>query len=106
MECFNYQLTRACDIEHDNLKQSQDKMKHCYDKDAMVRELKPGEKIIVLLHIPCHPLPAKYIWPYAIESRLNDLNYIANTPTRRKKKTYMSGDNTRLLEKIYVNSGC
>jgi hypothetical protein len=22
VECFNYQLTRACDIEHDNLKQT------------------------------------------------------------------------------------
>ena len=84
--------------EHDNLKQSQDKMKHWNDKDAMVREHKPGEKIIVLLLIPCHPLPAKYFWPYVIESRLNDLNYIVNTPTRRKKKTNMSGDNTRLLK--------
>jgi hypothetical protein len=55
VECFNYQLTRACDIEHDNLKQSQDKMNHWYDKDAMVRKLKPSEKIIVLLLIPCHP---------------------------------------------------
>jgi hypothetical protein len=67
------------------LKQSQDKMKHWYDKDAMVRELKTGEKVIVLLLIPCHPLPAKYVWPYVIESRLNDLYYIENTPTRRKK---------------------
>ena len=74
-------------------------MKHWYDKDAMVRELKPGEKIIVLLLIPCHPLPDKQFWPYVIESRLNDLNYIVNTPTRRKKTTNMSGDKTRLLEK-------
>jgi hypothetical protein len=81
-------------------------MKHWNDKDAMVRELKPGEKIIVLLLIPCHPLSAKYFWPYVVESRLNDLNYIVNTPTRRKIKTNMSGDNTRLLEKIKVNSGC
>ena len=86
MECFNYKLTRACDIEHDNLKQSQDKMNHWYDKDAMVRELKPGEKINVLLLIPCHPLPAKYVWPYVIESRLNDLHYIVITPTNRKKR--------------------
>jgi hypothetical protein len=28
VECFNYKLTRACDLEHDNLKQNQDKMKH------------------------------------------------------------------------------
>ena len=39
----------------------------------------------MLLLIHCHPLQAKYIWPYVIESRLNDLNYIVNTHTRRKK---------------------
>ena len=86
MECFNYIPSRACDIEHDNLKQSQDKMKRWYDKDAKVRELKPGEQFILLLLIPCHTLPAKYVWPYVIESRLNDLNYIVNTPMSRKKK--------------------
>jgi hypothetical protein len=51
----------------------------------MIREFKPGEKVIVLLLIHCHPLQAKYFWPYVIESRLNDLIYIVNTPTRRKK---------------------
>jgi hypothetical protein len=40
----------------------------------------------VLLLIHCHPLQAKYCWPYVIKSRLNDLNYIVNTPTRRKKR--------------------
>ena len=39
----------------------------------------------MLLLIHCHPLQAKYVWPYVIESRPNDLNYIVNTPTRRKK---------------------
>ena len=36
VECFNYKRARACDLEHDNLKQSQDKMKHWYNKDAML----------------------------------------------------------------------
>ena len=27
-----------------------------------------------------------YCWPFVIESRLNDLNYIVNTPTTRRKK--------------------
>ena len=62
------------------------KMKQWYDKDAMIREFKPGEKVIVLLLIPCHKLQAKYFWPYVIESRLNDLNYIVNTHTRRNKR--------------------
>ena len=40
----------------------------------------------MLLLIHCHPVQTKYCWPYLIESRLNDLNYIVNTPTRRKKR--------------------
>ena len=86
VECFRHKLTRACEIEQENFKQSQDKMKRWYDKDAMVTELKPGEQFILLLLIPCHTLPAKYAWPYVIESRLNNLNYIVNTPMSRKKK--------------------
>ena len=82
MERFRHKLTRICEIEQDNLKQSQDKMKQY----AMLRQFKPGEKVIVLLLIPCHPLQANYFWPYVIESRLNDINYIVNTPTRRKKR--------------------
>ena len=40
----------------------------------------------MLLLISSHPLQAKYCSPYVNESRLNDLNYIVNTPTRRKKR--------------------
>ena len=94
VECFMYKLTRACEIEQANLKQNQVKLKQLYDKDAMIRKFKSGEKVI-----RCHPLHATYCWPFVIESRLNDLNYIVNTPTT-KKKTNMSGDNTRLLERI------
>jgi hypothetical protein len=44
-------------------------------------KFKSSDKVIVLLFIRCHPLQAIYCWPYVIESRLNDLNYIVNTPT-------------------------
>jgi hypothetical protein len=86
VEWFRHKLTRACEIQQYNFKQSQDKMKQWYDKDAMIRQFKPGEKVIVLLLITFHPLQANYFWPYVIESRLNDLNYIVNTPTRRKNR--------------------
>jgi hypothetical protein len=86
VECFKYNLTRACEIEQANLKQNQVKMKQLYDKDAMIRKFKSGEKVIVLLLIRCHPLHATNCWPFVIESRLNDLNYIVNTPTTRKKR--------------------
>ena len=83
---FKHKLTRACEIARENLKQSQVKMKQWYDKDARTREFKPGEKVLVFLPVPGHPLQAKYFGPYVIESRLNDLNYIVQTPTRRKKR--------------------
>jgi hypothetical protein len=38
---------------------NQAKMKHWYDKDAIIRELKSGEKVIVLLLIHFLPLQAK-----------------------------------------------
>ena len=39
----------------------------------------------MLLPIHCHPVQTTYFWPDVIESRLIDLIYIVNTPTRRKK---------------------
>ena len=86
VECFKYKLTRACEIEQANLKQNKVKMKQLYDKDAMKRKFKSGEKVIVLLLVRFHPVHATYCWPFVIESRLNDLNYIVNTPTTRKKR--------------------
>ena len=50
-------------------------MKHWYEN-----------KVIVVMLIHCLSLQAKYCWPYVIESRLNDLNYILNTHTKRKKR--------------------
>ena len=40
----------------------------------------------MLLIIPCHPLQTKFVWSYVIETRLNDLDYIVNILTRRKKR--------------------
>ena len=81
VEYFRHKFTRACEIEHDNLKQSQDKMKQWYEN-----------KVIVVLLIHCHALQVKYCRPYAIESRMNDLNYILNTHTNIRTER-MSSDN-------------
>jgi hypothetical protein len=37
VEYFMHKFTRACEIEHGNLKQSQAKMKQWYDKDTTKR---------------------------------------------------------------------
>ena len=54
----------------------------------------------MLLVIHCLPLQAKYCWPYVIESRLNDLIYIVNTPTRRKK-SHICQVTTHVFSKDY-----
>ena len=89
VECFKYELTRVCEIDQDNLKQNQAKMKHWHAKDVMLKEFKSSDKVIVLLFVRCHPLQAIYCWPYVIECRLNDSNYIVNTPTTRKKDIHV-----------------
>ena len=48
LEYFRHKFTRACEIEQDNLKQNQAKMKQWYLKDAMHREFKSGDKVIVI----------------------------------------------------------
>jgi hypothetical protein len=72
-------------LVQENLKISQTKMKRCYDKDARNRVFKSGDKVLVFLPIPGHPLQARYYSPYEIESKLSDVNYVVKTPGRRKE---------------------
>ena len=71
-----------------------------YDKNFKACEYKPGDKVLVLLPLSGNPLPAKYHGPYRVPK--NDLEYIVETPDRRKPsqlchinmlKTYHSRDN-------------
>ena len=68
---LKHKLKRAHELAHENFKQSHIKMKHWYDKDVRIIECYPGEKVLALLLISGHPLPAKYFAPYVIECRLN-----------------------------------
>ncbi|KAK3085547.1 hypothetical protein FSP39_005150 [Pinctada imbricata] len=83
---FKEKLYNACKLAQENLKTSQMKMKTWYDKDARNRVFKPGDKVLVFLPIPGHPLQARYFGPYEIESKISDVNYVVKTPGRRKEK--------------------
>ena len=83
---FKYKVNRASEIAGENLKEAQSKMKKWYDKDAKSREFSPGDKVLVLLPIPGHPLQARYHGPYVIESKVNEVDYIVKTPDRRKSR--------------------
>ena len=83
---FRNRLSRACEVARSNLKTSQGKMKARYDNHVINRKFKPGDKVLALLPIPGRPLQAKYFGPYTIDKKTSDLNYIINTPGRRKNK--------------------
>ena len=40
----------------------------------------------LLFCIPGKPLQARYYGPYTVDKKLSDVNYIVNTPGRRKQK--------------------
>ena len=83
---FRNRLSRACEVARFNLKSSQGKMKARYDNHVIDRKFKPGDKVLALLPIPGRPLQARYFGPYTIDKKKSDLNYIINTPGRRKNK--------------------
>ena len=83
---FRNRLSRACEVARSNLKTSRGKMKARYDNHVIDRKCKSGDKVLALLPIPGRPLQARYFGPYTIDKKTSDLNYIINTPGRRKNK--------------------
>ena len=83
---FKNRLSKACEAARSNLKSAQSKMKLRYDENAQDRNFEPGDNVLALLPIPGKPLQARYYGPYTVDKKLSDLNYIVNTPGRRKQK--------------------
>ena len=83
---FKNRLLKACETARSNLKSAKSKMKLHYDENAQDRNFEPGDKVLALLPIPSKPLQARYYGPYTVDKKLSDVNYIVNTPGRRKQK--------------------
>ena len=99
---FRSKLSKACEAAKSNLKSTQGKMKQNYDKNTKERSFKSGDKILALLPIPGRPLQARYFGPYIVEKKASDLNYIINTPDRRKQQQLCQ--NNMLKEYVDRNS--
>ena len=61
-------------------------MKRWYDENAKERKFMPGDRVFALLPIPGKPLQARYYGSYTVDKQISDVNYIINTPGRRKQK--------------------
>ena len=77
-------LTVACELAQKNLRSAQTRMKKWYDKNAKQRHFRVGEKVLVLLPLQNHPLQARYFGPYSVAKKANEVDYVINTPDRRK----------------------
>ena len=87
---FKNRLSKACEAARSNLKSAQSKMKSHYDENALDRNFEPGDKVLALLPIPGKPLQARYYGPYTVHKKLSDVNYIVNTPGRRKQNSFVT----------------
>ena len=61
-------------------------MKSRYNENALDGKFEPRDKVLALLPIPGRPLQSRYYGPYTVDKKLSDVNYIVNTPGRRKQK--------------------
>ena len=83
---FRNRLSKASEVARSNLKHAQGKMKERYDQKTQDRSFKPGDTVLALLPIPGRPLQARYFGPYTVDKKVSDLNYVINTPGKRKQK--------------------
>ena len=81
---FKNKLSKACEAARSNPKSAQSKMKLPYDDNAQDRNFEHWRP----LPIPGKPLQARYYDPYTVNKKISDVNYIVNTPGRRKQKPF------------------
>ena len=66
-------------------KEQKNKSKVWYDKKARSRSFELGQEILALLPLPGNPLQDKYCGPYTILEKLGYVDYLIDTPNRRKQ---------------------
>ena len=82
---FRERLHGACDLARQNLEVAQGKMKKRFDEAAVLRDLKPGVEVLVLLPVLGSSFSARFSGPYVIEKKLSETDYVVKTPDRRRQ---------------------
>ena len=77
-------LRSTIDQAENFAQEQKQKSKTWYDKKARARSFEPGHEILAFLPLPGNPLQAKYCGPYRILQKLGPVDYLIDTPNRRK----------------------
>ena len=77
---------KAWEIARKNLTQAQSRMKTWFDRKTKNRQFNVGDKVLALLPIPYQPLQARYSGPYMITKKVSEVDYVIDTPDRRKSQ--------------------
>ncbi|XP_042858103.1 uncharacterized protein LOC122244300 [Penaeus japonicus] len=88
VENLKSKLKTAVAIAHKHMGKAQSRMKNIFDrtKKAEIRSFNEGDLVLALLPLPKKPLRSQYHGPFRVLKRTNEVNYIIETPERRKKK--------------------
>ena len=81
---FRDNLRKAWEFAKENLQNTQKAMKERYDLKSLNRKFEEGDMVLALLPIPGQ-LKASFLGPYKILKKVSDLDYVIETPDRRKK---------------------
>ena len=72
-------------MAHTNLTQAQNHMKEWYDRKARKRTFQENDEELVLLPFQGQPFFAKLSGPYKVCKRVGEMDYLVETPDRRKR---------------------
>ena len=83
---LHHRMTNAIEIARADLKVPPKRTKTWYDQQAWNQSFKARDKISILLTVQGQPLQARYIGPFMIGKKINDVDYVVYTPGRCKEK--------------------
>lgn len=78
-------LKRCQEVAITKMEEMQIKRKNWYDKNAVKREFKDGDLVLVLATAKPNKLSAQWIGPGTIRSKISETNYVVEIPGKREK---------------------
>ncbi|XP_049320466.1 uncharacterized protein LOC125781183 [Astyanax mexicanus] len=82
---FRERLHKACEVAQRSLLSAQSSMKERFDKQAVHREFKPHDQVLILLPVSGSALHTKFSGPYEVVKKLSEVNYVVSTPDRKRR---------------------